>query len=422
MLHTTANSEADSRNRKNQKPNKMRMIISIIAVLLVIYLVVAIIVTVNEGVSTTIALNGAVSDDIRTSGYIFRNQEIITAPSGGFLKSMVSEGEKVKSGQVVAYIFSVEPDPELVQKIKDVHRLLRVKSGDVDEAAYIDDGYSSSGVVSERVRNMSDLRKNRDLSVIKDKKEALNDILSSGSNESDINKSIDELNAELQSLKAQAGGGIEIKAPVAGVFSARIDGFEDKLNLEAADTVTPSYIKDLNKIEIKEETEIVTGQPLCKIVNNYTWSYGAVVDEKYLENVSVGQLVEIEFYDLPGNSIIGKISRISDSEGGEKAVVISTNRYVDGIYSISRIGADVILEKAEGIKLPASSLHVLDGVTGVYVVRLDKAQFVPVNVKYRNDEWAIVSAAEPEYGEEKLRIYDEVIVSGKNIENDEIVR
>lgn len=422
MRRFTADSEAESRNRKNKKPNKMRMAITIVAILLVVYLVAAIIVTVNEGVTTTVALNGAVADSIRTSGYIFKNQEVISAPSGGFLKCMVSEGEKVKKDQIVAYVFAAEPDASLVQNIKDVHRLLRIKSGEISEAEYIDNGYSSTGIVSQRVRNISDLRSNRNLHVVKNHKEDLNDVINKSDSENSRNKSVDELNSELSSLLNQAGGGIKIVAPVAGVFSARIDGYEEKLALENAETVTPSYVKELDKIKPTEQGEILTGQPLCKIVNNYNYSYAASVNEKYLENVKVGQNVEIEYYDLTQESIVGRVSRISDADSGEKIIVISTNRYVDGIYSTSRVGADVVLNRAEGIKLPSKCIHVLDGVTGVYVVRLDKAQFVPVNIKYKNDDWVIVSAAEPETGGEKLRIYDEVIVSGKHIENNQVVR
>ncbi len=422
MRRSAADSEAKSHSRKDKKPNMLRMFFVIVAVLLLIYLIAAIVVSVNRGVTTIVALNGAVSEDIRTTGYIFKDQDIITAPSGGYLKCMVSEGERVKSGQVLAYLFAVEPEPAHVQNIKDVHRLLRVKSGEVTESTYVDDGYSSSGATSQRVRNLSDRRSDRDLSIARDKKEDLNNALNRADNQGDRNKSLAELQDELYNLLIQAGGGLEIKATKAGVFSARIDGFEEKLAYANANTATPSYIEELDKIEPSEQGEIVAGQPLCKIVNNYNWSYATNVDEKHLENVKVGQNVEIEFYDLAQNSVAGRIVRISDAEGGKKTVVISTNKHVEGIYSTSHIGADIILKKAEGIKLPSKSIHVLDGVTGVYVIRLDKAQFVPVNVRYRNDDWTIVSAAEPELGGTKLRIYDEVIVSGKNIKNNELVR
>ena len=50
------------------------------------------------------------------------------------------------------------------------------------------------------------------------------------------------------------------------------------------------------------------------------------------------------------------------------------------------------------------------------------ARFVPVNVRYRNDEWTIVDSVDPQNGGAKLQIYDEVIVSGRNLEDGKIIR
>ena len=102
-------------------------------------------------------------------------------------------------------------------------------------------------------------------------------------------------------------------------------------------------------------------------------------------------------------------------------VVIFTNRYVKGIYSTNRINADIVTVSVEGIKLPISCLRVRDGVEGVFVIRLDRAKFVPVNVRYKNDKWAIVSPIE-NTGSIKLQMYDEVIADSKSVEEDKIVR
>ena len=146
------------------------------------------------------------------------------------------------------------------------------------------------------------------------------------------------------------------------------------------------------------------------------------MSEKDADTLQKGQTVKMEFFDLTNNAISGTVSRISDAENGRKTVVISTNRYVRGIYSANRVNADLVTVSSEGIKLPVECLRVVDGVTGVYVVRLDAAKFMPVNVKYKNDEWAIVSAVDSTDGEGRLRIYDEVIVNYKTLEDGKIIR
>ena len=67
-------------------------------------------------------------------------------------------------------------------------------------------------------------------------------------------------------------------------------------------------------------------------------------------------------------------------------------------------------------------MHVQNDQTGVFVLRLDVARFVPVDVKYKNGEWAIVSPVTNTGTEYKLQIYDEVIVEAKNLEDGKVVR
>lgn len=401
--------------------NKIRLFFLLLAAILFIYIAVAILVSVRSGVTTVIATNGSVSEGFRTSGYVYRNQEIITSPGGGYFECLVSDGERVKKGQTVAYLFGSRPDASLMEKIRNVSKLISEKSGKSDVVLYSGDT-SSTLAVAEKVRDMSDLRSDRDLSDIRKKKSELNMILSGNTSGTDGSKTLEELKTELAELRGQAGNGAEIIAPSAGVFSSRIDGYEDALKYDKISTVTASEIEEIGKIKPTVSEEVAAGQPLCKIINNYTWAYVTLADEKEAEGINVGQKVEMQFFDLTDTSVEGSVSRISDADNGKKAVVITTNKYVDRIYSTSCVNANVILVNATGIKLPAKSLHVNDGVTGVYVLRLGVAKFVPVNVKYKNDEWVVVSAAEPGLGEAKLQIYDEVIVSGKNIEDGKVVR
>ena len=424
MLGSAVGTEVASRSHNRKKTFKIRHIIYIvIAVIVFLYLLGAVFVSIRNNLSTAVAVNGSISESFRTSGYVLREQQVINAPKDGCFECVVSEGDRVKNGQVIAYMFDNQPDPSLMEQLRKTVKLIRAKSGAVDEAVYLDENYGSKATVAEKLRNMSDVRAERNLKTVREEKDELNLILGGKSESGEgSTKTVDQLNEELNNLKQQAGGCVEIIAPVGGVFSSRIDNMEDKLTMEGIDNISPSFITELDKLDLSSSNAVAAGQPLCKIINNYKWAYAAVVDEKKLEDINEGVNVELLFFDLTGNSVKGTISHISEAENGKKAVVINTNRYVEGIYSSSRVNADVIMVKVDGIRLPVESLHVIDGVTGVYVIRLDTAKFVPVNVKYKNDQWAIVYSVEPETAGNKLQIYDEVIVEGKNISDGKVVR
>ena len=157
--------------------------------------------------------------------------------------------------------------------------------------------------------------------------------------------------------------------------------------------LTPSYLDELDGISPTVSQTVTGGQPLCK--NNQqdfcTWCFAANTDKEIADTLKEGQSAKLEFFDLDDNIVPGKISRISQEENGKVTVVVSTNRYVKGIYSVNRINCDIVTVNVEGIKLPVGCLRVKDGVEGVFIVRLDRAKFVPVTVNYKNSEWAIVT-------------------------------
>lgn len=405
--------------RKRRFSKKTFIIIAAAAVF--IYIAAATISSILGSLSTTTALTGVLTESFRADGYIFRQQNVINAPGSGHLECIVSDGDRVSEGQVIGYIYSEKPNPETVDKIKELSHLLAQIGIGNDETTYTSASAASGSKVSSMIRDMSDERSKRNLNITAERKDELNYLLKQEPGSSNKSLTADAIQAELDSLNRGVGLLHTIKAETGGVFCPRTDGLEDALDSNRAKELTPSYLNDLDDRESVITQSVEAGQPLCKIINNYSWYFAANVDSNQASALKEGQGIRMEFFDLSDTPIKGTVSRISAEEGGKATVVISTNRYVKGIYSTNRISADIVTVSVEGIKLPVSCLRVRDGVEGVFVIRLDRAKFVPVNVKYKNDKWAIVSPVE-NTGSIKLQMYDEVIADSKSVEEDKIVR
>lgn len=409
------------RKKTPKKFGKLRFAAVLVLVFAAIYLLIAIFASMSSNLSTTVAFKGTVREDIRTTGYVFRQQTIINSPASGHLECMVGEGERVKEGQVVGYIYQTPPDPVILEQIKNASdKLARLKGIEGEKAVYAGDSGLIERKIAQASREFSDVKAERDLRNSANAKEDINLLIEN--RQGLTGDEISRLEGELSSLKSQAGPSAEVVASAGGVFSTHIDGLEEQLAYDKAMTVDVTYLRELDKAEEKAEQVVEFGRPLCKIINNYTWYFAAEIDEKKAEELREGQSVELDFFDLTNIGVKGTIRKITQPDGGKCAVVIGTNRYVDGIYSTSRINADIVTVAAEGIKLPANCMRVKDGVVGVYVIRLDAARFVPVNKIYGNEDWVIISAAEAEPGRPKLQIYDEVIVECKNLEDGKVVR
>ncbi len=426
MANSKGNLKLVSHSRKNKR-NTFKLIAVIVAFVLAVYLLAALFVTLSQNLSTTVALNGYIQDSVATNGYVFRDQTVINAPGGGYIDFVAAEGERVKKGQIIAYLYPGQPDANVSDRIKKLTERLSVLKGLEGElAVYTDGSVTIEKRIADKMRGISDKRTQFDLSDISQIKTEINTLISTRSSAehsegtSAKSEEIYKIEQELQELKAQLGVNGALLSPTDGVFSTRIDGLETMLSLDKAMEVTPSYLENLNVNEQSTSQIVEFSQPVCKIVDNYNWYYATVIDADKIGELSVGSQVDMAFYDLTSKSIVGNIKRISDKENNKCAVVIKTNRYVDGIYSVSEIKSELITVSVEGIKLPVDALRVKDGVTGVYVIRLDVARFVPVNLNYRNDDFAIVSAKETDGF--KLKLYDEVIVQCRNLEDGKIVR
>ena len=411
-------SQRQSRQKSGkQKKSRIRTAALIFGGVILIYIICAVFASLNKNLSTTTALKGEVSEGFRASGCVFRDQSVITSDTGGYFAPVVNEGDRVKKGQVIGYIYAEKPDSGIIEQIKSLNSQLQMRGIDGEAAVYSGDMSYGLSQVSDAVRNMSDERVSKNLKSVADGKQKIKLMIqNSGDNEDNV-KTAQQLQAEIDALNSSAGSGRPVTASDGGVFSSRVDGLEDDFKTDKVKEIVPS---DLSEFSKKQPSE--SGAAVCKIINNYTWYFAANVDEKDADTLQKGQAVKLEFFDLTNVGISGTVSRISDADNGKKTVVISTNRYVSGIYSSNNVNADVVTVSSEGIKLPVECLHVVDGVTGVYVVRLDAARFMPVNVKYKNSEWAIVSAVDSQNGDGRLRIYDEVIVNYKTLEEGKIVR
>ena len=77
----------------------------------------------------------------------------------------------------------------------------------------------------------------------------------------------------------------------------------------------------------------------------------------------------------------------------------------------------VVKAEYSGLKVQRSALRVVDGKRGVYVLSGMQISFVPVEVLYYSDSY-IICKKDNEGG---LKLYDRVVVKGKNLYDGKIV-
>ena len=78
----------------------------------------------------------------------------------------------------------------------------------------------------------------------------------------------------------------------------------------------------------------------------------------------------------------------------------------------------VVSREYSGLKVPKKALRVVDGQKGVYIVKGMQAKFVPVEILYSTDNMMICNKLD---ADGQLRLYDQVIVKGRNLYDGKII-
>ena len=79
----------------------------------------------------------------------------------------------------------------------------------------------------------------------------------------------------------------------------------------------------------------------------------------------------------------------------------------------------VVKKEYSGLKVPRSALRVVDSKRGVYVLTGMQVKFVEVNVLFTYGDYMICEKQTSD--STVLRLYDEVIVKGKNLYDGKII-
>ncbi len=427
---------ADNSNIRLQKRRKREikkgvfLIPKMIIVFSLVFLIVSIVFRSGTTVNTYTAVSGSIEEYVLADGYVFRSQTLVTSPKDGYFECVAAEGERVTEGATLAAVFENRVDPALTEEIADINRKINSLENDMVSS----DVYSGSAAkielsIAEAARDLTKKKGRHSFSDISDGKELIDDYIAAKQASSEEGKSseerLEELKARLRQIESSGEyKGEYIYSPAAGVFSSRIDGYEEALDISMLDSATPGYLDGLKSDKVSSGETVAAGEAACKVINNYEWYFVGNVSEKEADNFDVGQVVRIKFYDLSDSVVEATVTAKSRPEGGNVAVTVYSTKYINGIYTTSKASAELMTEGAVGIKVPSQALRVIDGQQGVYVVRLGVARFVPVNLLYNNKKWAVIEPdtdTEEDY-DEKLEIYDEVIINSRGIENGKVVR
>lgn len=199
-------------------------------------------------------------------------------------------------------------------------------------------------------------------------------------------------------LKGYEGLCNEYIAPISGIFSLSIDGYEDYFTPEKMDKMKQETVEGLNFDSANlERKSVIKGEPIYKVTWDDYWYVMCWVDKETAGTYSEGEDVVLE---LPAGNVDARIRSIKkEKQGKDYRVIFYINEYYEELAGSRSEKMSIVTSDNQGLIVSNKCIIEKNGQKGVYVV--DK------NGDYHFTRVSIIASDEKHSVIEDVTFYDE---------------
>lgn len=409
-----------------------KILLAVITLAVAVYFGVQAVEYFRDPLSTTLAYAYTVEESENLSGYVVREERVLSGESSGLLQLMREEGERVSAGGVVATVFADQASLDRQMEISSLNSRIEQLQYAQEAALGVEvtqklDVQISQKIVDYRAALTADNFQDAEKEGSTLRSQVLKRDYSVSGTE-DLDAQIQELQAQRKSLQSQAAGSVRrITAPEAGLYSAEVDGYETVLTPESLSELTPSALQSV-------QADASVSSNVGKLVLGDSWYYAAILPAQTAEELKTSSLT-LRFAKGVDQDLPVTLAFTGPEENGQVVAVFQGDTYLSQLTLLRQQSAQVITDQYEGIRIPREAIRIVtqtveneDGTTqetqttGVYCVVGREAAFKPVKIVYTSENFALVQA-DITSDQELLRLRpgDEVIVSAKDLYDGKIV-
>lgn len=361
-----------------------------------------------------------IEETIDFKGFALRDEKIIDTSASGTVIPLAHDGKRVANEDAIAVVCQNDDQAAAYTKLESLkHELERYKNiNDPDGTqelsadklnTKISDAYDDimDAVTTGAYDELPDA-----LTAYADKC-ATKQILTDGS--IDLSAKLTSLENEIAALTAQNINYSSVKAPKSGYYINTIDGYESALSYKDALSLTSQQIESA----LNAEPAAVSGNSLGKIVESYKWY---IVGETESQNSSYfknGAKITVNFPKEGVNHVTMLVEK-ADTQGDKMTVVLSCSLMDETFANMRTEDMQIVTKSHTGYRVPSNVIRFdEDNNTGIYVLRGKIITFIPVEIIYTEDDFAIISSSSS--NGKSVRLYDEVIIKGKDLEDGKVI-
>jgi putative membrane fusion protein len=397
-----------------------KLVVPVVFLAIVAYLVLSAFVGLRDAYPVTVTYTDTMQETVVASGWVVRSEQPIQGGQG-LVQLQRSQGEKVGKGQAIAVVYQdeayVEHQEELVKTQSDLTALQYATYSGSPSGVSLEDQMLSSMMTLRQAASSGNYTNLSDQAETYRKLVLRREYLVSSDAAADMTASATVLYDKYVSLQSAQSGATTITAPVSGVFSSTMDGYETLLTPDLLEAMSPSDVAELANL-----TPLSNGDYLGKLITGTTWYYVVTVPGEYADSFTKDSTASV-YFDSLSETLDMTIEQVSEVQEDQAVVVFSSTKSMSDAADLRQETCQVIFHSYTGLRIPKEALRVYEGETGVFIRSGYTARFRPVEIVAEDEDNYLVKAnPTSEEDTRVLRAGDEIILASDELYNGKVVR
>lgn len=412
-----------------------KVMIAVICIGVAVYMAIYFVRGWDEPLVTAYAYSYSQDVGMEATGLLIRKETVLPDSGGSYVDHILSEGEKASAGQGVALLYSDSSALTTRQSIRTLEAEIGQLQYALTSGTQTADASRLDAQVLSSITALRALTARGDLTALEDYALNLRTMVfkrdytyGDTAAASQLGLLIEDKQAQLQQLNNSLDQvSRTVYAPVAGVFSGTVDGWEELVSPNGLDNLTASELSGL----LSQKPAPASGA-VGKLITGTTWYYAALLPGTDT-GLQSGRTYTLTFSGDYYGQIPMKLERVA-LERDQTLAIFSCRSHLSDTTLLRVETVDIVIRQLEGIRIPRQALRVDtetvtndDGTTKevnhykVYTVIRSQTWGQEVDVLYTDDNFYLVRPVD-ESASERLRAGDKIVLSSSDIYDGKVVR
>jgi len=332
----------------------------------------------------------------------------------------------VANKEIIALLQAGTEDEALVKELAQINKKVNaINKSNANGASYLFDAVQLESELSAYVDMIIEASKDNDYASLSEYKYKIQTVtaqkaISRGETVTTPAEEAIELQLRKNEIENLLGQNAKVvTAEMSGIFVEGKDGYEDKLTPETITDMVPATVKNVIKENSNGNMVNNENEYVYKIVDNFSYHVAVNLEEDMTDNLKVGDSVIVRFSNFSNDDIKATVRFISEPDSKNvRCVVVECNKYIQKLLYQRVVNVDFVKKSIDGYKVKVEHIHTVDNTVGLFVKRGAVMKFLPIDIKYSNEEYAIVTSANASM---PIKAYDEVVIAAPEFRDGRVI-